>query len=68
MVDDGEGRPAISDIQAAHLGFDSLSIHTSGAKLSWLYNAVAALARAPIQDAITREVAAQARGGFERQS
>ena len=59
VVEDAGGRPAISDVQAADLSFDSISIHTSGAKLAWLYNAVAALAKTPLQEAITHEVAAQ---------
>ena len=59
VLDDGAGRPTIVGMEAAQLSFDSISIVTSGAKLSWLYNAVVALAKTPIQAAITREVAAQ---------
>ena len=66
VVGDGSGRPQITGIRAAELSFGSIAISTSGAKLAWLYNIVAALAKTPIQDAITREVAAQVRPPFSR--
>ena len=59
VMGDESGRPKIEDISAAQLSFDSLSIVTSGAKLSWLYNAVAALAHTQIQEAITKAVSRQ---------
>lgn len=59
VVGDGSGRPSVVSLDAAALDFDSISIHTSDAKLAWLYNAVAEFARTQIQDAITREVADQ---------
>lgn len=61
VVGDGSGRPQITGIRGAELSFSSIAISTSEAKLAWLYNIVAALAKTPIQDAITREVAAQVR-------
>ena len=43
----------------AEVSFEGLDVEVSGTDLAWLYNLVAALAHSPIQDAITREVAAQ---------
>lgn len=61
VVGDKEGRPKVADINAAELSFDSLRIVTYGAKLSWLYNAVAAFAHTQIQEAITKAVSQQVR-------
>ncbi len=46
-------------LEAAELAFAGIDVVTSGAKLAWLYNFIAAIVRSPIQDAITREVASQ---------
>ncbi len=45
----------------AAVSFEGLDVEIFGTVLAWLYNLVAALAHSPIQDAITREVAGQAR-------
>ena len=66
VVGDAVGRPKIADMDAAHLSFDSLNIVTSGAKLSWLYNAVAAFAHTQIQDAITRAVGKQVNPSYSQ--
>ena len=47
----------------AEVSFEGLDVEVLGTDLAWLYNLVAALAHSPIQDAITREVAAQVRPG-----
>ncbi len=51
----------VAAVAPAEVGFDGLDVDVSGTDLAWLYNLVASLARAPITDAITREVASQAR-------
>ncbi len=51
----------VAEVAPAEVGFDGLDVDVSGTDLAWLYNLVASLARAPITDAITREVASQAR-------
>ena len=43
----------------ADVSFEGLDVEVFDTDLAWLYNLVAALAHSPIQDAITREVAAQ---------
>lgn len=48
-------------MQPAAVSFGGLDVEVSGTDLAWLYNLVAALARSPIQAAITGEVAGQAR-------
>lgn len=59
VLKDSSGRPQIGDIQAPELTFSSIAIVTSEAKLAWLYNAVANLAQAQIQNAIIKEVSKQ---------
>ena len=46
-------------IDAAELGFAGIHVTISETELAWLYNIITNLAAQPIQDAITREVAAQ---------
>ncbi len=53
--------PQITAVDAAQLGFANLGLTISDTDLAWLYNLIAAAAAQPIQDAITREVAAQVR-------
>lgn len=60
--DEGRGRSAhVAAAAPAEVRFDGLDVDVSGTDLAWLYNLVASLARSPITDAITREVASQAR-------
>lgn len=51
----------ITAVDAAELGFAGVGVTISDTDLAWLYNLIAAAAQGPIQDAITREVAAQVR-------
>lgn len=48
-------------MDAAELWFQGVHVTTSDTDLAWLYNIITNLAQQPIQDAITREVAAQVR-------
>ena len=48
-------------VDAAELWFQGVHVTTSDTDLAWLYNIITNLAQQPIQDAITREVAAQVR-------
>ena len=49
----------ITAVDAAELGFAGVGVTISDTDLAWLYNLITAAASRPIQDAITREVAAQ---------
>ena len=51
----------MSAVDAAELWFQGVHVTTSDTDLAWLYNIITNLAQQPIQDAITREVAAQVR-------
>lgn len=46
-------------MEAAELWFVGVRVTVSDTDLAWLYNIITNLAAGPIQDAITREVAAQ---------
>ena len=49
-------------MDAAELWFIGVRVTVSDTDLAWLYNLITNLAAGPIQDAITREVAAQVSG------
>ncbi len=49
----------VTAVDAAELWFQGVHVTTSDTDLAWLYNIITNLAQQPIQDAITREVAAQ---------
>lgn len=49
----------VTTVDAAELWFQGVDVTTSDTDLAWLYNIITNLAQQPIQDAITREVAAQ---------
>lgn len=49
----------VTAVDAAELWFVGVRVTVSDTELAWLYNLITNLAAGPIQDAITREVAAQ---------
>ncbi|CAL8464093.1 g3628 [Coccomyxa elongata] len=59
VANDGAGRPMVTAVDAAELWFVGVRVTVSDTDLAWLYNLITNLAAGPIQDAITREVAAQ---------
>ncbi|KAK9819379.1 hypothetical protein WJX81_003680 [Elliptochloris bilobata] len=59
LSNDGAGRAHLAAAAPAEVAFEGLDVEVFNTDLAWLYNLVAALAHSPIQDAITREVAAQ---------
>lgn len=52
----------VTAVDAAELWFVGVRVTVSDTDLAWLYNLITNLAAGPIQDAITREVAAQVSG------